>query len=415
MFKDEALRQRVRSSLLVLVLMLPTTVALSGFTERGSEELDQRPGVVETEEEAAADHLNTYAAHYDISLAEAAEQIERRLLAQPVLDLAEAHPEYASARVVRDEGPLVVEIQFKDEVPRQVRAAGSEAPVHFVAGVGWSMRETEATQVEIHEALVDVGFTSIGSSVDIETGRIEVVVIRQRPLSRIELRGHNEDAELASLPRVVRQQSVDVVFENEDTSSEDHAYGGDTIRATGNNARCTTGFVVTDGNVNGVLTAGHCINSRFVDPTDGSADFDAPFENWHQGSWGDFQWHTTTGHNDYDDFYYKPGVLRDVAAIGGAPAVDDFLCRNGVASGIRQCDDVFRVGTVKTVDHITYRRLVAMDTRQATLGDSGAPVFALNRAWGIHHGSQFVAGPLRDVWSQARYVDEALGVTIRTN
>jgi len=48
-------------------------------------------------------------------------------------------------------------------------------------------------------------------------------------------------------------------------------------------------------------------------------------------------------------------------------------------------------------------------------GDSGGPWFWINTAWGVHKGDVLMSGSSRNVWSQGRWVNNALGVSIRTS
>ncbi|MBW3606415.1 MAG: S1 family peptidase [Actinobacteria bacterium] len=58
-------------------------------------------------------------------------------------------------------------------------------------------------------------------------------------------------------------------------------------------------------------------------------------------------------------------------------------------------------------------RLAAMHNDNAEKGDSGGPWFWGNSAIGIHQGAKTIWSKSRDVFSQARYLDDALGVTVR--
>lgn len=49
------------------------------------------------------------------------------------------------------------------------------------------------------------------------------------------------------------------------------------------------------------------------------------------------------------------------------------------------------------------------------LGDSGGPVFVGGTAAGFIHGGPPIDGQVRMCFSQARYIDDAIGVSIKTS
>jgi hypothetical protein len=56
-------------------------------------------------------------------------------------------------------------------------------------------------------------------------------------------------------------------------------------------------------------------------------------------------------------------------------------------------------------------RVVSMKSHVTAGGDSGGPWFSGNTLYGVHTGSHVAWFKQRSLFSQARYIDEALGVT----
>lgn len=134
----------------------------------------------------------------------------------------------------------------------------------------------------------------------------------------------------------------------------------------------------------------------------------------HEGTHGDFQWHT--GPKTGDDFYAGNDTglefdLRDVSGIA-APVVGMSLCKNG-ATNQKDCQEVESLNVC--TDSLC--NLVQMGARLAAGGDSGGPVYWGNTAYGLHQGWMYdPAFPFdRDVFSRADRIDNALGIYIATS
>ena len=126
----------------------------------------------------------------------------------------------------------------------------------------------------------------------------------------------------------------------------------------------------------------------------------------HEGGWGDFQWHTTATDTFTDRFQYDTGVRRQVWRVGTA-IKGQTICRFGRTTG-RQCDEVFKVN----VSSGSADRQVLMTNDEAEGGDSGGPWYLGSSAYGVHRGSKWSWFKQRDVWSQLRYVDDAINVNV---
>ena len=186
--------------------------------------------------------------------------------------------------------------------------------------------------------------------------------------------------------------------------SLNYHFGGEALSGA-----CTTGFGTIGSGVRGISTAGHCGNAQ---SDDGSA---LTYKAGHEGTHGDFQWHTGPK-TEADDFYAGNDTglefdLRDVSGIA-APVVGMSLCKNG-ATNYKDCQEVRSLNVC--TDSLC--NLVQMGARLAAGGDSGGPVYWGNTAYGLHQGWMYdPAFPFdRDVFSRADRIDNALGIYIATS
>jgi hypothetical protein len=154
--------------------------------------------------------------------------------------------------------------------------------------------------------------------------------------------------------------------------------------------RCTTGFVVTNGETNAIATAAHCPDQlTYVEP-DG-ATVVLPMI----GSWGaayrDVQ---INGSADSPDPYFyadaSAGALRGVETWRSVASTraGDFVCHYGTSSG-------YSCATVELTDYAPPGDLcggpcwptwVTVKGPSCTPGDSGGPVFSGDVAFGIAKG-----------------------------
>lgn len=151
---------------------------------------------------------------------------------------------------------------------------------------------------------------------------------------------------------------------------------------------CTSGFSVqvSGGSTEGVTTAGHCPNATSY------AGVSLPWQDGQQVNRVDAQWHTTPGLTD-------PNIIRDdqngsTRAITSRRTrsemmVGDHVCHYGKTShyGCGDIDDV-SYGAESCVDSSsppdnTYIYVNNTGGDIGEPGDSGAPFFLNNRAWGV--------------------------------
>ena len=156
-------------------------------------------------------------------------------------------------------------------------------------------------------------------------------------------------------------------------------------------SRCTSGFVVTNGEINAITTAAHCPDQlTYIEP-DGSSSPTLPMI----GSWGlayrDVQINGSA--NSPEPLFYADrgaGSLREVETWRNLASTraGDFVCHYGESSG-------YSCATVELTDYAPPGELcggpcsptwVTVRGPSCIPGDSGGPVFSGNVAFGIAKG-----------------------------
>jgi len=164
---------------------------------------------------------------------------------------------------------------------------------------------------------------------------------------------------------------------------------------------CTTGFVVSDGVRNGVVTAAHCPDTlSYVGkrPSDGSRE-EWPLAFVGQWGWGyqDVQVNVATA----PDVGYAPLFYADTAKTLARPVATwryrtstragDFVCHRGERTGY-SCAVIAMVDFAPAGDLCGGACLptwVAVEGPTCKAGDSGAPVFEGSTALGLVKGGTY--------------------------
>lgn len=417
-------------ALMVAVGLLATTAAAAYQSEDGGLSLPDvvppgvdlpdvaPPGIDDPVSEAELHSLQTLASQSGISLQAAIDRYAwNDNFALAVARIREAFPgAFTDAEIVDAAHAWVAFAGSAPEAARDmIEAFGT------THGVSVDVRTNLGfTEVELQNAIETVHFAVLESpevrdastSFDVETGRITTTVVLESTVSDSVL----DDLQVVATQNLIGAAgagirdsiTISVVRSNRqvlggDESNSEHL-GGEGI------IRCTTGFgTKTSTGVRGISTAGHCDDPQI---DDGST---LTFKAAHEGTHGDFQWHTGPK-THRDDFYSGSSssteVNRwDVSSVG-SPVVGQSLCRNGVTSH-RDCQEVRKLNVCAGGEC----NLVQMGAHLSAGGDSGGPVFWGNTAYGIHKGWMY--DPFwpfdREVFSRADRIDNALGIFIATN
>ena len=195
-------------------------------------------------------------------------------------------------------------------------------------------------------------------------------------------------------------------------------YGGSELRSSGD-TYCTTAFTVKNSNnVKGALSAKHCgTGNTFRDWLEQVTDNSPVYKGQHYGEWGDMRW-LTTSHNEWDDYYWNnDGDRRDVEYVKNNDSIGDPVAAYGRGDDENHENHNGPNGWTGSVKFIrvgwgSLDRMVCIGWYGSAGGDSGGPYFNGTVAVGITFGGLWKDGKYRDCFSQTRYVDNALGVTI---
>lgn len=337
-----------------------------------------------------------------------------------VSEIRDAYPrEFSGAEIVDARKAW---ISFKDSPPDDVQVllhsftqAFPMISIEVKRGQGYSEIELETAIEGVYFAVYDSPYVedaSITFHAEIRTIVASVVLVDSDQTPSLE---HLSSIARQALTKAAGgDQSgfdVTVILSEYPTlgglDSANHHHGGESL------STCTSGFGTRAGShttgTRGISTAGHCGNSQ---SDDGVA---LTFQSEHEGTHGDFQWHTGP-RTRTDDFYSGSAStletnLRDVAAVG-TPTVGQSLCKNGKTNK-KSCQEVRKLG----VCHAGSCNLVQMGARLAASGDSGGPIFFGSTAYGLHKGFHYdpVWPADRDTFSRTDRIDDALGVYIATN
>jgi hypothetical protein len=270
---------------------------------------------------------------------------------------------------------------------RTIRAGGLDVPVVFRFGAPATRKQILRAMVEERSAIRAAFSRNHGVGFNGRTGELVVM-----------MRGLNsESLDLAAA--LGEQLGVPLRLQRvKDASTNTAVEGGSRLvgvnTADGRRYVCTTGFVVTDGEQVGILTAAHCPDDiSYVDPQKG------PVPLKFVGGWGaryqDVQIHTGDAILP-EPFYYADHGQRAVREVTGwrnrmSTRPGDFVCRRGVTSG-------YSCSEVELVDYAPPGELCGgpCDATWVTVagpscngGDSGGPVFLGTVAFGVVKGGNY--------------------------
>jgi len=348
---------------------------------------DAAAQAVDTREQALEQDAAQYAAQFRVPVDEALRRLKAQQDSVPATD--------AIAREFADR-LAGISIEHSPDYRIVVLLTGSEAvadrtvagvPVVFKTGA----RATHADAVAaMRRHLIDFRSElpgARGAGYDQRTGEVVLLVTpadaQQFGLDAIRARAE----QLSGVPvRVVVN-----AFKESDMSVD----GGGRVEGlnllTNRRNRCTTGFVVTNGEIHAITTAAHCPDQLTYVDTDGNSSPTLPMI----GSWGaayrDVQ---INGSADSPNPYFYAnrgaGELRAVETWRSVASTraGDFVCHYGESSG-------YSCATVELTDYAPPGDLcggacsptwVTVDGPSCVPGDSGGPVFSGDVAFGIAKG-----------------------------
>ena len=343
--------------------------------------------------EAIAQDAGAYAQLFGVSLPEA----EARLVAQEETvrvtdDIAiELADRLAGIAVEHVPDYRIVVLLTGDEpiADRVVSAGGLAVRIVFRTGAAVTRRQLELALASRQAALAAAVAHPPGMGIDLATGAL-VVIVNPSDADR-----EGVDALTARLTAIagvpVRVRSDRVVSANMAAEGGARVVGVDP--ADGRRYACTTGFVVTDGARTGIATAAHCPDDlNYVGPN-GERQV-LPFV----GQWG---WGYQDVQVNASDLALQPSFYADTGktvsrAVAGRRALTstragDVVCHRGERTG-------YSCAPVELVSFAPAGQLcggaclptwVTVAGPNCQGGDSGAPVFLGNRAFGLVKGGSY--------------------------
>ena len=339
---------------------------------------------VETRQQALAEDAVQYAARFAVSPDEALRRLKAQQASVAATDSIAREFEGRLAGISIDHGPdyrIVVLLTGAEPVAER---SADGVPIVFRTGAKATHAEAVAA---LRRHLIDVR-TELpgmrGAGYDQRTGEI-VLLVTSADAARFGVDAIRARAEqVGGVPvRVVVNDLIE---------SNMRITGGGLVRGSVGNARyrCTSGFVVTDGERTGIATAAHCPDELSNEQPDGT-ETPLPFA----GQWGlgyhDVQVNLSP-EADQPLFYANrgAGALRrlDTWRNVASTRAGDFLCHYGISSG-------YSCATVELTDYAPPGALcggpcsptwVTVQGPNCMTGDSGGPVFSGGVAFGIAKG-----------------------------
>jgi hypothetical protein len=339
---------------------------------------------VETRSQSLGEDAVQYSARFAVSPDEALRRLKAQQASVAATDAITREFAGRLAGISIDNGPdyRIVVLLTGDDPVADRSAAG--VPIVFRTGA----RATHAEAVAaLRKHLIDVR-TELpgmrGAGYDQRTGEV-VLLVTAADAARFGLEAIRARAEqVGGVP--VR------VIVNDLIESNMAVAGGGLVRGSveGARFRCTSGFVVTDGERTGIATAAHCPDELAYERTD-ATETPLPFA----GQWGlgyqDVQVNLSSEASE-PLFYANRGAgalrrldsWRNVASTRAG----DFVCHYGISSG-------YSCATVELTDYAPPGALcggpcsptwVTVGGPNCMTGDSGGPVFSGTIAFGLAKG-----------------------------
>jgi hypothetical protein len=340
----------------------------------------------ETRGEALAQDAAQYATQFGVSQSEALRRLkaQQESVASTDAIAREFADRLAGISIEHEPDYRIVVLLTGTDAVADRSAAG--VPIVFRTGARATRAEAVAAMRRHLIDLRDELPGARGAGYDQHTGEI-VLLVRAADAANFGLEAIRARAEaLSGVP--VRVVADALIQSNMTVDGGGRVEGVNTL--TGRRNRCTTAFVVTNGQVNAITTAAHCPDQlTYFDP-DGSS-VTLPMI----GSWGaayrDVQ---INGSADSPDplFYSdrQAGTLRQVETWRNVASTraGDFVCHYGESSG-------YSCATVELTDYAPPGNLcggpcsptwVTVKGPSCVPGDSGGPVFSGDVAFGIAKG-----------------------------
>lgn len=336
--------------------------------------------------------LDEHADELGISTEELEARMEKEnAFAVAVTDVQEQFPnDYLGASVADGSAS----VSFKGAAPdKAVTILRESAPDATIIGqVGWNEKEISEAGEDLHYRLYEELGDGVATSIDAREGTITITV----PSMEFQNALRVVDSESDSTDRSeLSQFAITVEADADLATGEDAIYGGGALTS------CTAGWSVSkSGYPNALITAAHCSNSQTF--TGGVAlSFRAESSN------RDVRWHSSS--ITANPAYYTGSGWTYVFGKAN-PVEGQSLCKYGKTSHYT-CDTTYLDNQCRD----SYCDMMTMNNRKAASGDSGAPWFSGNTAYGVHSGYVTIWLVARDMFTPINSGLTSLGISLKTS
>ncbi len=350
--------------------------------------------------------LHTDAAMYAADWGTSEEEAVRRLSLQNEIGklnatlAEEEHDTFAGLWIDNTSEKYRVVVQMttpsaEEQILDRVRGTELEGLVE-VSSAQFSLENLEAKQDETHR-LAHHHNIDIESEINVQANKVQMYLPKK---NRHNFRGLRVMSAL-NLPEGVVVSDVDGL-----STPETNIPGGEHITT------CTSGFAVKNSSgTRGITTAAHCNNSQSYKGR--SLTFQAEDQQGNQ----DVQWHTAPDYTVTNEFSVGSSNRKVTATKSYSnQAVGDYVCKHGSITGYT-CGNISST-TVKlsyvTNSASTFIRVHNNNNQDLSQpGDSGAPWFNGNTAYGTHSGAPTDNGN-DAIYMPINYIS-SLGITVLTS
>jgi hypothetical protein len=349
-----------------------------------------QPPRVQTPEEALAQDAAEYAKNHGVTAQEAARRLRAQVESVAVTDGIRRQYAGRLAGISLEHRPVFrIRVLLTGAAPvagQVIIAGGMPVPIVFETGARATGDQVVAAIYRHREAIREI-LNHDGLGHDPRTGAMIVMA------DRSDLGGSTPEEMAARIEAVA---NVPVRIRILDRPSSDFGFGGggrvEGSSADGKTYFCTTGFVVTDGARDGIVTAAHCPDQVVYH---GEGDTRLPLQL--VGSWG----------SQFQDVQVHVGAEAQGPVFRGSDALrpqtgqrqrartraGETVCHRGESSGY-SCSEVDLVDYAPPgalCGGLCHPTWVTVTGPACKNGDSGGPVFLGATAFGILKGGNYAA------------------------
>jgi streptogrisin C len=347
---------------------------------------------IEASDEALAEDAAEYARQFEVLPAEALHRLAAQQASVAVTDALAEHYRDRLAGIAIEHRPayrIVVNLTGTQQVPEQrLTVGGMTVPILFRTGA-MATRDRVIWAMTNHQAAIGAALARPpGMGLDPRTGELVVIIGARDAATGVEAIKARLEA-IAGVPVQIR--ILDRVDKN--LSVEGGSRVEELSLSDGRRYVCTSGFVVTDGVRDGVITAAHCSDTlTYYDPQHSAT----PLKFVGQWGWGYRDVQINVAAEALPPLFYADTARTRSRAVTGqrthaATRAGDVVCHRGERTG-------YSCAVVELTDFAPAGDLcggaclptwVTVSGPNCKGGDSGSPVFSGTIAFGIVKGASY--------------------------